>query len=70
MKKCIYNTEGFTLIEILIVVAIIGVLSAIVVPVYRDYTVRGFNSAATSDLRYLKTALEAEYAEQRSYPSL
>ena len=60
---------GFTLIELLIVVAIIGILASISIPIFRYYTIRGYNSAAVSDLRHFKMALEAEFESNKTYPA-
>lgn len=68
MKIQIDQSAGFTLIELLIVVAIIGILAAISIPIFRDYTIRGYNATAVADLRYLRTALEAEFINHQSYP--
>jgi prepilin-type N-terminal cleavage/methylation domain-containing protein len=70
MKIQTNQSTGFTLIELLVVVAIIGILAAISIPIFRDYTIRGYNAAAVQDLRYLKTALEADFANNLRYPSL
>lgn len=66
MKK---NQKGFTLIELLIVVAIIGILAAIAIPQFSAYRVKAYNSAAVSDIKNLKTVLEAYMTDFQTYPS-
>jgi len=60
--------KGFTLIELLIVVAIIGILAAIAIPQFSSYRQKGYNTAATSDLKNGKTSLEAYFADNQKYP--
>ena len=67
MKKTGY--KGFTLVELMIVVAIIGILAAIAIPQFAKYRQRAFNSAALSDTRNVRTDLEGYFAEWQFYPT-
>ncbi len=64
------SQKGFTLIELMIVIAIIGILAAIAIPQFSAYRVRAFNAAALSDLRNFKTTMEADYADNQAYQPL
>ncbi len=68
MLQKMRNRKGFTLIELLIVVAIIGILAAIAIPQFAAYRARGYNSAAISDIKNIKTTLEAYYTDNQKYP--
>ena len=61
------NEQAFTLIELMIVIAIIGILAAIAIPQFSAYRTRSFNSAATADIRNAATAQEAYFVDNQSY---
>lgn len=68
MMKKHRDDKGFTLIELLIAVALIGILATISIIQHDSYRMRGFNAAASSDLKNLKAAMEAYFSEHQSYP--
>ena len=61
--------RGFTLIEVMIVVAIIGILSMVALPAYNDYITRGRIPEATSNLSTKAVRMEQAFQDGRSYQS-
>lgn len=59
--------SGFTIIELLIVVLIIGVLAAIAIPQFRTTKEKALDTSAKSDLRSLMTAEESYFATNHAY---
>ena len=63
------NEKGFTLVELLTVAAVVGVLATVAIPQFQTYRISGFNAAAQSDLRNLRTSEEALFSDYGSYGS-
>ena len=65
MKK----QQGFTLIELMIVVAIIGILAAIAIPAYQDYTIRAQVSEGLNLTGACKAAVTEVYQDSGGFPT-
>ena len=61
--------QGFTLIELMIVVAIIGILAAIAIPAYQDYTIRAQVSEGLNLSGGAKAAVTEYYQDQGAFPA-
>jgi type IV pilus assembly protein PilA len=69
MKNFKSVQQGFTLIELMIVVAIIGILAAVAIPAYQDYTIRAKMTEAMSIAAGAKTGIAEYYISEGSMPA-
>lgn len=69
MEQVSSRQGGFTLVELMIVVIVLGILAAIALPSYQDYVKKSRARAATADLVALATAVENVFQRTLSYPA-
>ena len=69
MRKLLNSKEGFTLIELMIVLLVLGILATIAIPRFGDMTGKAKEVKAKSELKQVQTALELYYAEKGNYPN-
>ena len=68
-RKRSFRDTGFTLIEILVVIAVIGLLAAIAIPQFMIYRSAAIDAQMKSDLRNTSIAIESYYAKQSILPA-
>ena len=67
MPHALQRQRGFTLIEVMIVVGMIAILSAIALPSYRDYVIRSRLVDATNGLNTVKADMERHFQDNRTF---
>ena len=68
LKRILKTSRGFTLIELMIVVTIVGILAAIAAPNYQWGVIRAREAVLREDLYTLRSTIDQYYADQGKYP--
>jgi len=68
-KRIFKQAKAFTMIELLIAIAILGVSAAIAIPIYNEYKVKIDNAIAITDIVNIQVAAESYYQAKDVYPS-
>lgn len=63
------KTKGFTLIEMMIVVVVVGILAAVAIPSYQEYVRRGNRADAKSQMLQLQNWMQQQYTMSNAYPT-
>jgi general secretion pathway protein G len=61
--------KGFTLVEIIIVLTLIGILVAIIVPIYRNSVIRAREAVLKENLFHIRDAISKYYYDKQKYPT-
>lgn len=69
MKNFIKNRKGFTLVELVVVIAIIGILASIAVPRFLEATASARGAKIVADMRTIESAVIIYYAKEGKYPA-
>ncbi|MFC1478596.1 type IV pilin protein [Candidatus Margulisiibacteriota bacterium] len=69
MKRTKWLSRGFTLVELLIVMAVVAILVAIIIPSFKGMQEEGWISKAEQELQTLQTGVESYYRHRGDYPA-
>ncbi|NMA14813.1 MAG: type II secretion system major pseudopilin GspG [Clostridia bacterium] len=69
LRKIMKSDKGFTLIELMVVVIILGILAAVAIPRFTGRTEKAKENAAYADLKAISNALELYYFDEDAYPN-